>query len=167
MKVYLATDHAGFFLKEKVKEYLLAKQYEVEDCGAFSFEKDDDYPDFISKAAYAISKHPEERAIIFGGNGQAEAVLANKYPFVRAVVFYGTKVPQKPVDVHARESTDPYEMIRLVREHDDANILSIGARFVTDDEALHAVEKFLTTPFPEDMRHKRRLEKIQEIDIHR
>lgn len=164
MKIYLATDHAGFQLKELVKEELLGQDYNVEDCGAVSFHKDDDYPDFVSVAAEKISAYPYDRAIIFGGNGQAEAFLANKYPQVKAVVFYGTKVPTTPVDVHNRVSEDPYEMIRLVREHDNANVLSIGARFVTEEETLEAVRLFLTTTFPEDERHMRRLQKIAEIE---
>lgn len=164
MKIYLATDHAGFQLKEIVKEELLGQDYEVEDCGAVSFNKYDDYPDFVSVAAKQISKFPFDRAIIFGGNGQAEAFLANKYPFVKAVVFYGTKTPIAPVDVHSRISEDPYEMIRLVREHDNANILSLGARFVSEEEALEAVRLFLATPFPEDERHMRRLKQVEEIE---
>lgn len=164
MKIYLATDHAGFKLKEIVKEELLGQGYDVIDCGATSFHTDDDYPDFVSVAAEKISEFPYDRAIIFGGNGQAEAFLANKYPGVKAVVFYGTKVPVIAVDVHGRVSEDPFEMIRLVREHDNANILSIGARFVTQTEALQAVRLFLTTAFPEDERHMRRLKKVADIE---
>lgn len=145
--IYLATDHAGFELKEKVKEFLKAEGYEVEDCGAFELDPNDDYPDFISKAAEAISKDPQSKAIIFGGSGQGEAIVANKFPNVRAVVFYGNA-----------------DMISLTREHNDANILSLGARFLTEDEAIEAVKLWLETPFTEEERHTRRIEKIKQIE---
>ncbi len=164
MKIYLATDHAGFKLKEVVKEFLLGQDYEVEDCGATTFETHDDYPDFIRKASEKISANPFDRAIIFGGNGQAEALLANKYPHVKAVVFYGPKEPTTTVDATGRVSADPYEMIRLTREHDNSNVLSLAARFLTDDEALEAVKLWLKTPFSEDARHVRRLGKIEDVE---
>src|SRR5581483_4111871 len=144
MKVYLATDHAGFELKEKVKEYLQKEGYKVEDCGAFEFDKQDDYPDFIAKAARAVSQDPDtSRAIIFGGSGQGEAIVANKYANVRAVVFYG-KVEK---------------ILPLSREHNNANILSIGARFVDEKEILRQIKQWLEIPFPKDLRHVRRIEK--------
>lgn len=164
MKVYLATDHAGYALKEVVKAFLLGKEYMVEDYGALSFDPHDDYPDFIAKAAQAISDFPEDKAIIFGGNGQGEAIAANKFKNVRAAVFYGTKLPVGGADVKGRMSEDPYEMIKLVREHNDANMLSLGARFLTDEEALEAVELFLTTSFSDEERHVRRIKKINEIE---
>ena len=145
--VYLATDHAGFELKEKIKEFLIKDGYEVEDCGAYQYDKDDDYPDFISKAAEVISKDPHSKAIILGGSGQGEAMVANKFPNVRAVVFYGNM-----------------EMIPLTREHNDANILSLGARFLTVDKAIDAVKLWLETPFSNDERHTRRIEKIKKIE---
>ncbi len=146
MKVFLATDHAGFEMKEKIKEFLKKEGYEVEDCGAFQFDKDDDYPDFISKAAEAVSKDPNNsKAIILGGSGQGEAIVANKFPNVRAAVYHG-KVPEMP---------------KLTREHNDSNILSLGARFLTVKEAIEAVKLFLETPFSEEPRHVRRIEKIK------
>lgn len=148
MKIYLATDHAGFQLKEKVKEFLQKNGYEVEDCGALQFDKSDDYPDFISKVAAAVSKDPENsRGIIFGGSGQGEAIVANKYPHVRAVVYYG----------------GPEEIITLSREHNDANILSIGARFV-DEGVLSLIKLWLEVPFAHEERHVRRIEKIKKIE---
>lgn len=145
--IYLATDHAGFELKEKAKQFLEAEGYEVEDCGAYKLDPADDYPDFIVKAAQAISKDPQSKAIIFGGSGQGEAMMANKFPNVRAVVFYGNA-----------------DMVLLTREHNDANILSLGARFLTEDEALEAVKLWLETPFTEEERHVRRIEKIKKIE---
>ncbi|MBI2018428.1 RpiB/LacA/LacB family sugar-phosphate isomerase [Candidatus Daviesbacteria bacterium] len=146
--VYLGTDHAGFELKEKIKGFLKEQGYETEDFGAHSLDLEDDYPDFISKAAEAVSKNPESKAIILGGSGQGEAIVANKYPNVRAVVYYG-RAQQIPA---------------LARQHNDANILSLGARFLTEEEALEAVGLFLQTPFTKEARHVRRIEKIEHIE---
>ncbi|HSD98948.1 MAG TPA: RpiB/LacA/LacB family sugar-phosphate isomerase [Patescibacteria group bacterium] len=164
MKIYLATDHAGFSLKEIVKDYLTGQGHNVEDCGAHALDHNDDFPDFISKAAEKISANPYDKAIIFGGSGQAEMMLANKYPGVRAALFYSPKEAVGAVDVTGKTSTDPYEIIVLAREHNDANILSLGARFLTDEEALEAVRIFLTTPFSKAERHERRLAKIGRIE---
>lgn len=147
MNIYLATDHAGFKLKEKIKDFLTKEGYSVEDCGAYEFDKDDDYPDFISKAAEKVSKDPQSRAVILGGSGQGEAIVANKFSRVRAAVYYGNM-----------------DMIPLIREHNDANILSLGARFLTDEEALEAVKLFLETSFTEEERHVRRIEKINKLE---
>ena len=165
MKIYLATDHAGFELKEKVKQFLQQSGYEVEDCGALKYDKDDDYPDFISKAAQKVSKDPENgRGIIFGGSGQGEAIVANKFKHIRCVVFYAPVVPPFAIDATGKTSSDPFEMIRLTREHNNANILSLGARFLTTEDALKAVDQWLKTPFGNDPRHMRRIEKIKEIE---
>ena len=118
--VYLATDHAGFELKEKIKKFLIDNGYSVEDCGASSLDPEDDYPDFISKAAEAVSNDPQSKAIILGGSGQGEAIVANKFPKVRAAVYYGGQ----------------NEMPKLTRQHNDSNILSLGARFLSEEEAL-------------------------------
>lgn len=161
MKVYLATDHGGFSLKEKVYSYLREKGVAVEDCGAFDFEPGDDFTDIIPLAAKKISEHPEDKAIIFGGSGLGEAMVANKFPHVRSAVFYGPQLPKEAIDVAGNKSTDPFEIVRLTREHNDANVLSIGARFVNEEEALKAVEVFLSTPFSGAERHKRRIEKME------
>lgn len=148
MEVYLATDHAGFELKEKVKEFLKKEGYEVKDFGATILDPEDDYPDFISQAAEAVSKDPSSKAIIFGGSGQGEAIVANKFLNVRAAVYYGRAE----------------EMPSLTRQHNDSNILSLGARFLTEEEAISGVKLFLETPFSEELRHVRRIEKIKEIE---
>lgn len=148
MKVYLATDHAGFELKEKIREYLQRMGFEVKDFGAHSLDPEDDYPDFISKAAEAVSKDPQSRAVILGGSGQGEAIVANKFPGVRAAVYYGN-VEQMP---------------SLTRAHNDSNILSLGARFLKEEEAIAAVKLFLETPFTNEERHVRRIEKIKKIE---
>lgn len=164
MKVYLATDHAGFELKEKVKEFLKAEGYEVEDCGAYQFDKDDDYPDFVSKAAKRVAGAPGSKGIIFGGSGQAEAMVANKFKGVRCALFYTPVVPVRAADITGRQSSDPFEMIRLTREHNNANMLSLGVRFLNDKDVLKVVKLWLESPFPGDERHVRRIEKIKEIE---
>lgn len=167
MKLYLAADHAGFELKERVKTFLKSNGYEVEDCGAVSLEPNDDYPDFIAKAAEAVSRDPENsRGIIFGGSGQAEAMVANKYKGVRCALFYAAVAPFGAADVTGRKSEDPLEMIRLTREHNNANVLSVGARFVAEDLANRAIAQWLKTTFNNDERHVRRINKIKEIEDH-
>ena len=163
MKIYLASDHAGFFLKEKIKAFLTEKGFQIEDCGANRFDKDDDYPDFIAKTAQLVSKDPSTKAIIFGSSGQGEAITANKFKNVRAVIFYTPVIPVQNVDVTGRTSQDQFEMIRLTRLHNDSNILSLGAAFLTEIDAKRAVEIWLETPFSNEERHKRRIEKINNI----
>jgi ribose 5-phosphate isomerase B len=138
MEIYLATDHAGFELKEQMKGYLIKQGYSVEDCGAYRLDPNDDYPDYIKTAARAISQNPENRVgVIFGGSGQGEAMVANKFPGVRAAVYYGFQP----------------EIIELSRKHNGANILSLGARFVTIEQAQEAVDLWLNTPVTEEERH--------------
>lgn len=145
MKIYLATDHAGYELKEKIKEMLSKEDYEVKDFGAFSFNPADDYPDFMSPAAREIAKDPENsRGIFLGGSGQGEAMVANRYKGIRAAVLYNYDE----------------DIIRLSREHNNANVLALGARFLKEKEALEAVEIWLNTPFSNEERHKRRIDKF-------
>lgn len=165
MKIYLASDHAGFELKNKVKAFLQKEGYEVEDCGAYEFDKDDDYPDFISKAAQAVSKDPENtRGVLFGSSGQGEAMVANKYKGVRCAVFYSPVIPAHNVDITGRTSDDQFEMIRLTREHNDANMLSLGAKILREEDAIEAVGLWLKAPFTGKERHARRIEKIKIIE---
>jgi len=165
MKIYLGTDHAGFELKEKIKSFLLEKGFDVEDCGAFEFDKNDDYPDFISKVGEAISKDSENsRGIIIGGSGQAEMMLANKYKNVRCALFYSPAIPVSSVDAAGTKSSDPYEIIKLTRLHNNANVLSLGARFLKVEEIIKAIDLWLRTPFSNDERHVRRINKIKEIE---
>jgi ribose 5-phosphate isomerase B len=170
MNIYLATDHAGFELKEVVKKFLTEKGHAVKDLGAFQYDKNDDYPDYVKIAAEAVSKcaqgsHPEHSegsrdsssanwrtqndkcvAIVFGGSGQGEAMVANRYKGVRATVVY--KFDRA--------------IIKLSREHNNANVLSIGARFLGERKALKAVELWLATPFSGEERHQRRINKFQQ-----
>lgn len=166
MTIYLATDHAGFQLKEVIKKFLSESGYEVKDFGAFSLDPEDDYPDFIKLAAEAVSECEKSspsvtsgqkcRAVIFGGSGQGEAMVANRYKNVRAVVYYG------PAYAKASAGKGPDEIIKLSREHNNANVLSLGARFLKEDEALKVVELWLSTSFSGEERHLRRIKKIDD-----
>ena len=143
MTIYFATDHAGFELKNSILAYVRDELgYTVVDCGATLYNAEDDYPEFIQKAAEAVSVNPEDaRALIFGGSGQGEAMVANKLPHVRATVYYGS-VP---------------EIVTLSREHNNANVLSFGARFVSEADAKEATRVWLGTSFSGEERHVRRL----------
>ena len=143
MKIHLATDHAGLDLKNTIKEYLSDKGYDVTDHGAHEYDALDDYPDFIFPCAHAVSEDSNSRGIILGGSGQGEAMAANRIKGVRAAVFYG--------------GTE--EIIKLSREHNNANILSLGARFMSEEEIYNVVEIWLSRNF-EGGRHKRRIEKL-------
>ena len=145
MIIHIATDHAGLELKEKVKSYLSKLDYEVIDHGAYEYDALDDYPDFIFPCAEAVSNDPNSKGIILGGSGQGEAMAANRVKGVRAAVFYN----------------GPDEIIKLSRQHNDANILSLGARFMSDKKMYKIIELWLSTDF-ESGRHKRRIEKLDE-----
>jgi ribose 5-phosphate isomerase B len=159
MKIYLGADHAGFELKEKLRSYLTDLGHDVEDKGAFSFVSGDDYPDFVMPVAESVSSDKESLGIVLGGSGQGEAMVANRVKGVRALVFYGKMAPQKEIDITGATSTDEFAVVKLGRLHDNANILSLGARFVTEEEAINAVKIFLETPFSNEERHARRVSK--------
>jgi ribose 5-phosphate isomerase B len=161
MKIYLAADHTGVELKNIVKETLQHSGHEVIDCGAYEYHANDDYPDFIKKAAQAVSLDPISRGIIFGGSGQGEAIVANKYKNVRCALFYALAHPTTTMNIEGEKSEDPFTMIRLTREHNAANMLSIGARFVNETDALTAIKLWLETPDPTEERHIRRIKKIE------
>lgn len=142
MIIALGTDHAGFELKETVKKFLEDNGYEVKDFGAHEYESTDDYPDFIKPTAQFVSEN-DAMGIIFGGSGQGEAMAANRYKGVRAVVFYD----------------GPDEIIRLSRQHNNANILSFGSRFIESSRAIELIKMWLDTNF-EGGRHQQRIQKL-------
>tara|TARA_Y100000389_G_scaffold38242_1_gene32586 strand:- start:9347 stop:9802 length:456 start_codon:yes stop_codon:yes gene_type:complete len=144
--IVLATDHAGFELKEVVKQSLIKLNFEVKDFGAFEYDASDDYPDFINPAAKFISENQGVMGIIFGGSGQGEAMAANRFKGVRAAVFYD----------------GPDEIINLSRLHNNANVLSLGSRFINSDRAIELIERWLDVEF-EGGRHQKR---IQKLDSH-
>ena len=152
-KVYIGTDHAGFEMKNQLISYIEKLGYEVRDMGAYKYEKEDDYPDYISPVAKAVALNPEHHlGIILGGSGQGEAIVANRYPNVRAIVFYGNS------GIFSKNN-----IIKLGREHNDSNILSLGARFIKLSEAKKAIKLWLETPFLYPERHVRRIKKIERI----
>ena len=148
--IILAADHAGFALKEAIKSHLLKGGYQVTDVGAHEFRQDDDYPVYMAAAAMKVAEDlsGETKAVIFGGSGEGEAIVANRFPGVRALVWYGGSK----------------EILRLSRQHNNANILSMGARFVDEKTAVEAVDLWLATPFSNEERHKRRIEEIDNIE---
>lgn len=159
-KIYLASDHAGFRMKAALLEHLPTLGYAVEDMGAFTLEGDDDYPDFITPLAKRVAADPESRGIILGGSGQGEAMCANRVSGARAAVYYGPMRVTDALDIEGGRSEDGFDILRLARRHNNANILSLGARFVAGKEAVNAVRVFLETPFSEAPRHSRRLAKF-------
>ena len=144
-KIYTASDHVGFKLKEKLKKYLDNEGYEIKDFGSHKYNKLDDYPDFVIPLAKALSKDKTFKGVIFGKSGQGEAITANKVKGIRAVVYYGGNL----------------NIIKLSRQHNDSNVISLGAGFLSYQEAVKAVDLWLKTPFSNALRHKRRLGKIE------
>lgn len=155
MKIYVAADHAGFPLKEKLKPYLTGLGHEVVDCGAHELAEGDDYPDIVTECANRVVGDEDSYGIVIGGSGQGEAMAANRIPGIRAAVYYGTAG-------HLQTDADgaTLDIITSARAHNNANILSLGARFITEQEAKEAVQRFLETTFSGDARHIRRIEKI-------
>lgn len=144
MKIIIGTDHVGYDLKEYLKKILEEQGHEIEDMGAYTYNETDDYPDFIEPVAKKVAE-TNAKGIILGGSGQGEAIVANKIKGIRAVVYYG----------------GPLNIIELSRQHNDSNILSLGARFLSEGEAKNAVKLWLETEF-EGGRHQRRIDKIEK-----
>lgn len=145
MKVFLGTDHAGYEYKEAIKVALLADGYEVEDCGALTYDAQDDYPDFVFPAAQGVAQDSvNHRGIVLGGSGAGEAIVANKVKGIRCCIGFSEWA------------------VRMGREHNDANVLSLGARVISKEEAVTFARLFLTTPFSNDPRHVRRIEKVRQ-----
>lgn len=149
MKIFLSSDHAGFELKEQIKSFLISVGQDVQDCGADKYDETDDYPDTIAPGIKALIEYGVEKglAIIFGGSGQGEAIIANRFKGIRAGLYHGGNL----------------DVIRLLREHNNANVLSLGARMVQFDEAKAAVDMFLETDFTKEERHARRIVKIDSV----
>lgn len=143
--IYIASDHGGFKLKEELKSWLRGKN-DIEDLGAFKLDPNDDYPDFIFPLAKKISENNNDLGIIIGRSGNGEAIVANKVEGIRAAVCLNE------------------EMAIKAKEHNNANILSLGADYVDFELARKIVEAFLKTPFSGSDKHKRRIEKIRKIE---
>ncbi len=171
MNIFIASDHAGFKLKQFLIGSLSEIGHTVVDCGAYAEHPGDDYPPFIAKAARAVSEaeavkiqnedaasyladhrreENETRGIVIGGSGTGEAIVANKFPHVRAALCYGGEQAS--------------EIIRLSREHNNSNVLSLGARFLAEDQSLELVIEWLNTQFSGDPRHVRRIHEIDTLE---
>lgn len=146
MKIYIASDHGGYKYKEELKKYLIEKGYIVEDMGNTKLDPEDDYPDFVIPAAEKVADQPGSFGIVIGRSGNGEAIVANKVKGIRATLCLNEK------------------MAKMTREHNDANILSLGADYISLGDAKKVVEVFLTTPFSNEERHKRRLGKIEKFE---
>jgi ribose 5-phosphate isomerase B len=146
MRVYLAADHAGYELKVHLANYLAKQGYEVVDVGAHQFEQDDDYPPFCLQAGARVVADPGSLGVVIGGSGNGEQIATNKVVGVRAALAWNG------------------ETATLAREHNDANVVAIGARQHTLDEATAIVEAFLVTPFSHSERHLRRIVQIAEYE---
>ncbi len=148
MTIYIGSDHRGFRLKETLKKFLAENGYEVVDFGNSNYDENDDYPDFIRQVADAVAENPENsRGVVLGHSGQGEAMVANRIKGVRAAVIYFYNE----------------DIVKLSREHNNANVLSLGAGFLKEEEAKKAVKLWLETPFSGEERHKRRIGKIEKI----
>ncbi|GLI03288.1 ribose-5-phosphate isomerase [Phytohabitans aurantiacus] len=146
MRVYLGADHAGYELKVHLVNYLAKQGYEVVDVGPREFDPDDDYPAFCLHAGAGVVGNPGSLGVVIGGSGNGEQIAANKVAGVRAALAWNL------------------EVAHLAREHNDANVVAIGARQHTIDEATAMVEAFLTTEFSGNERHARRIEQVGEYE---
>ena len=146
MRVYLGSDHAGFELKARIIEWLASAGHEPVDCGPSSYVPDDDYPVYVMRAAEGVMKNPGSLGIVIGGSGNGEQIAANKIPGIRAALAW----------------TD--ETAQLARLHNDANVLSLGARMYDIDDAVGFAKVFVSTAFSGEPRHARRLAMIADYE---
>ena len=163
MKIALSTDHTGFEQLKDLQVYLESLGHTCQNLGPTSLNINDDYPDFIFKAAQAVATGEFERGIILGGSGQGEAMAANRLKGIRCAVFYGPAVVGRIIDANGRVSSSPYEIVRLSREHNNSNMISLAARFVSVMDMQQVVKIWLETPFTEQPRHVRRIDKLDSL----
>jgi len=142
VRVYLGSDHAGFELKTSLIEWLTQAGHDPVDCGPSSYQPDDDYPVYVMRAASKAVADPGSLGIVIGGSGNGEQIASNKIRGVRAALAWSA------------------ETARLARQHNDANVLSLGAREYSIEDALGFAKVFVETPFSQEPRHRRRLEMI-------
>lgn len=139
MRIYIASDHAGFELKEQLIKHFSQNGYEVINVGAYEYDPDDDYPNFCIDAAERTVADPDSLGIVIGGSGNGEQIAANKVPFARCGLAWNVQTAQ------------------LAREHNNAQLIGIGARMHTTDEAIEIATAFVQTPFSQGERHQRRI----------
>lgn len=162
MRVALSTDHAGFEQLKLLKDFLSAQGHDCVDFGPKEFDAEDDYPDFIFPAAEAVASGDCEAGIIMGGSGQGEAMAANRVKGVRCTVYYGPAKAVGAIDASGGEAADDYEILRLSKEHNNANMLSLAARFVSQEEIEKVVTLWLGEAFSGVERHARRVAKLDK-----
>jgi ribose 5-phosphate isomerase B len=146
VRVYLGSDHAGFELKARIIEWLTSAGHEPVDCGPTSYVPDDDYPVYVMRAAAGVAGEPGSLGVVIGGSGNGEQIASNKIPGIRAALAFSDETAQ------------------LARLHNNANVISLGARMYDDDAALGYVKVFVGTAFSGEPRHSRRLEMIAEYE---
>lgn len=150
MQIHIATDHAGLELKEVISAHLTKSGHHVTDHGAYEYDPQDDYPAFIISAAEAVAQNQQEGiealGVVFGGSGNGEQIAANKVAGIRAALVWN-------------EST-----ALLARQHNNANVISIGARQHSQDEVLHLIDSFINEPFSNEERHVRRIGQIAQYE---
>jgi ribose 5-phosphate isomerase B len=146
MRVYLGSDHAGFELKQRLIEHLRDLGHEPIDCGPEAFDAEDDYPPYVLLAATRTAADADSLGIVLGGSGNGEAIAANKVPGIRCALAFSE------------------DTAKLGREHNNANVLSLGARMYDETTALRFAEVFLATPFSDAERHVRRLQQLRDYE---
>ena len=146
MKIHIGSDHAGLEFKAKIIDHLKKGGHEVIDHGPIEYDAQDDYPVFCIPAALAVAKDPNSFGIVLGGSGNGEQIAANKVKGVRAALVWSV------------------ETAKLAREHNNANVISIGGRLHEEAFCLQLVDVFLATPFSGDERHKRRINQISNYE---
>ncbi|GII55604.1 ribose-5-phosphate isomerase [Planotetraspora thailandica] len=146
MRVYIGSDHAGYELKNHLVAWLKDQGHEVEDCGPSVYDSEDDYPPFVLRAASGVAADPGSLGIVIGGSGNGEQIAANKVRGVRAALAWSE------------------ETAKLGRQHNDANVISVGARMHSVEDAVRFVEIFLATPFSGEERHARRIDQLAEYE---
>ena len=149
MRIHLGCDHAGFELKEHLRRHLAAAGHDVVDHGAAVYDPDDDYPAFCIAAAQGVAADADSLGIVIGGSGNGEQIAANKVVGVRAALAWSE------------------ETARLAREHNDANVMGLGARMHDSDAAVRIVGAFLATPFSGEERHIRRIQQLSAYEVGR
>ncbi len=146
--VFLGADHAGFHIKNSIKEHLEHAGYHIEDLGAHELDPHDDYPQYAQAVAEAVLSHPNSLGILSCGNAEGIMIAANKFDGIRAGLGYSI------------------ESAKTMRQDDNANIISIPGRIETDDDPLSIVDAFIRTSFSGDERHARRLKQVENIEEH-
>ena len=146
MRVYLGSDHAGFELKQQIIEHLTKSGHEPIDCGAFSYDAEDDYPVYVLRTAERVTADPESLGVVLGGSGNGEQIAANKVRGIRPALAFSD------------------DTAKLAREHNNANVLSLGARMYAESDALRFVDIFVSTSFSTEPRHARRIAMLSRYE---